>query len=227
MRRNQVAHRIDRHRNRAGLAVLLVLIVAGLPSAASAQDRTDGTVPAQDESLNRQLSETALDGPSAPLASWTYYQVSGATLRGRASSTVTAYDGLGCIHTTAGSSLINTKLVLPDGAIIKYLRLYYKDSSTTGSVRAYLTRYDPGSGTNDLINTASSTSGASGYGTVLSPVLTEVVDNFNYAYTIIGWPSSHDPNLQVCGMRVAYYSPFLFEDGFETNNTSAWSVTMP
>ena len=137
-----------------------------------------------------------------------YYQVAGATLKGRSSSTEFAYDGLGCIHTTAGSSRItNIELILPDGATIRYLRLYYKDSSTTGAVQTFLTRYDPGSGTSDLVSATSSTSGAPGYGTVLSPALTEVVDNANYAYTLIGWPTAHDANLQVCGMRVAYYAP--------------------
>lgn len=233
MRREQLAHRIDRRRSRVGLVVLLALALLTLPVAASEQARTDGTTatPAPSESLNLKLSETASDSPFAPQAiPWTYYQVAGATLRGRSSTVDTAYDGLGCIHTTGGTDLIiNTKLILPDGAIIRYLRLYYYDNSTSGRVSAYLTRYDPGSDTNDLISAASSTSGAGGYGTVLSPVLSEVVDNSNYSYTLIGWPSANDSNLRVCGMRVAYWasSYVVFTDGFESGNTFQWSASVP
>jgi len=77
-------------------------------------------------------------GTNASMATFSYYQVAGATLRGRNSTTGYAYDGVGCSHVTAGSgigSILNTELPLPDGATIKYLRLYYRDSSATGYVR--------------------------------------------------------------------------------------------
>jgi len=83
----------------------------------------------------------------------------------RNSATGYLYDGVGCTHTTAGVTsgmILNTELNLPDGATIKYLRLYYYDESATGSVRGYITRYEPGTATADLISVESSASGTPG-----------------------------------------------------------------
>ena len=32
---------------------------------------------------------------------------------------------------------------------------------------------------------------------------------------------------QICGVRVAYYAPLIFRDGFETGDTLRWSLTSP
>lgn len=144
----------------------------------------------------------------APAVSFSYYTVSGATLRGRASDVGYAYQGLGCIAaTTPADRVLNAELPIPDGATIKYLRIYYHDTNATGLVTAYLTRYQPGQTTDDLTTVASTGAFAGGYGTSLSPEITHVVDNTNYAYTLIGWPSIAVNTLEICGMRVAYYAP--------------------
>lgn len=149
-------------------------------------------------------------GTQASTQTFHYFQVSGATLRGRSSSTGYAYDAVGCTHVTSGTGIgriLNTELILPDEAIIKYLRLYYRDTEPTKVVRGFITRYDPGIATLDLISVGSTAAFVGGYGFVVSPEITETVNNTRYAYTLIGWPDDVGATLQICGLRVAYYLP--------------------
>jgi len=163
------------------------------------------------------------NAPGAPSATFSYYMVSGATLRGRSSTTTQAYDNIGCIHLTAGSSLIvNTEMQIPDGSIIKFLRVIYNDTSATDYVRGYLTRYTPGQATNDLVSVSSSAAFATGYGFAVSAEITETVNNISYAYTLIGWPTAASSAAQICGLRIAYYAPgtSTFLPTIEKNVTS-------
>lgn len=147
------------------------------------------------------------DSPEAPQLTFSYYTVSGATLRGRSSTTGYTYQGLGCSYATAGDRLLNTELPIPDGATIKYLRVYYYDTNATAGVRGYVTRYQPGVATSDLVTVASTAAFAGGYGFTVSTAITEIADNTDYAYTVIGWPDQASSSLQICGLRVAYYAP--------------------
>jgi hypothetical protein len=173
-------------------------------------DPMDGPAPDDNPAPGSPTSSRQGISPSAVSSTFWYYQVSGATLRGRSSTTAYLYDGVGCVHLTAGSSttlILNTEAHIPDNSVIKYIRLYYRDTSGTQNVRAYLTRYSPGVASVDLISTSSTAAFSSGYGFVVSEELTETVNNNTYAYTLIGWPSAADVNLQICGIRVAYYAP--------------------
>jgi len=146
-----------------------------------------------------------------PAATFSYYQVVGATLRGRNSSTGYVYDGVGCSHTTSGDGtgrILNTELAIPDDAVIKYLRVYYRDNNPLNGVEGYITRYQPGIGTADLVHTGSSDAFQGGYGFVVSSEITETVNNTIYAYTLIGWPDENNAANQICGLRVAYYAPY-------------------
>jgi hypothetical protein len=138
-----------------------------------------------------------------------YYYVAGAELVPRdTAGTTKDYTGAGCSFVTAGSDrIMNTGLHLPDGAILKYLRIFYNDTNATQDVLGYITRYDAGTSTNDLISVSSTGSG--GVGTALSAELmvNNVVDNFGHAYVLIGWPDVVGSTVQVCGLRVAYYPP--------------------
>lgn len=149
--------------------------------------------------------------PSSVNLSFSYYQVSGVTLRGRNSSTEYAYDGVGCSHVTVGvgtGRILNTELPLPDDSVIKYLRVYYRDTNAANGVEGYITRYQPGVGFADLVHTGSSDAFVGGYGFVVSSEITETVNNTTYAYTLIGWPDDANVANQICGLRVAYYAPF-------------------
>lgn len=148
--------------------------------------------------------------PAAVSTTFSYYQVAGATLRGRSSTTEYLYDGNGCVHLTAGAGstlILNTEAHIPDNAVIKYIRLYYYDALASGSVSAYLTRYTPGSATVDLKVVSSDTAFSGGFGYAVSTELTETVNNNLYAYTLIGWPSGPNTNLRICGIRLAYFAP--------------------
>ncbi|OGO11738.1 MAG: hypothetical protein A2030_08205 [Chloroflexi bacterium RBG_19FT_COMBO_50_10] len=146
-----------------------------------------------------------------PAATFSYYQVAGATLRGRNSTTGYVYDGVGCSNTTSGvdqGRILNTELIIPDNAVIKYLRVYYRDTNPSNGVEGYITRYQPGTATVDLVHTGSSDAFQGGYGFVVSAQITETVNNTLYAYTLIGWPDENNAANQICGLRVAYYAPF-------------------
>ncbi len=151
-------------------------------------------------------------GINSPAAqTFHYYQVAGATLKGRDSVTGYAYDGLGCTHTTSGTGtqrILNTEMAIPDGSVIKYLRVYYYDANPANGVEGFITRYTPGTATNDLVHVGSSDAFAGGYGFVVSQEITETVNNTSYAYTLIGWPDANSANNRICGLRVAYYLPF-------------------
>lgn len=152
----------------------------------------------------------SVQAASAPQATFTYYQVAGATLRGRSSTTSYQYVSEGCTYVTSGTGagrILNTELTLPDGAVIKYLRVYYKDTSSTGGVKGYITRYQPGQGTTDLVWVGSAVSYNGGYGFTVSSEITETVNNASYVYTLIGWPDEATNANQICGLRVAYYAP--------------------
>lgn len=207
-------------------SIIAFLAVAGV---AIAQERAPSTEPGTTQAVQSVERTVAYDSatakglppdenvkpgvarsPNAPAATFRYYQVSGATLRGRNSDTGYLYDGAGCTHVTAGTGtgrILNTDMPLPDGSIIKYLRVYYRDTNAANGVEGYITRYQPGSGTADLIHTGSSDAFVGGYGFVVSAEITEEVNNTVYAYTLIGWPDDANVNNQICGLRVAYYAP--------------------
>jgi hypothetical protein len=212
-----------------GRVLLACLVFAGLIMAGAAVAQQNGTSTEPDVLQAATASSVAYDSASstgrppddnpdmsgfsgqvAPSQTFRYYQVSGATLRGRNSSTGYAYDGVGCSHVTSGTGtgrILNTDLPLPDGAVIKYLRVYYRDTNAANGVEGYITRYQPGVGTADLVHSGSTNAFAGGYGFVVSGEITETVNNTAYAYTVIGWPDDANVANQICGLRVAYYAP--------------------
>ncbi len=192
---------------------------ASIPLQDAAPAATDtGILPAAPDESPVLAAGNAPDDnpPSASVSSpglrltFSYYMASGATLRGRSSSTEYVYDGSGCVHVSVGSGtgrILNTELHIPDNSIIKYLRVYYRDTSATEDVSGYITRYQPGVGSLDLVHAASTPAFVGGYGSTVSSEITETVNNTSYAYTLIGWPGDTTSALQVCGLRVAYYAP--------------------
>jgi hypothetical protein len=151
------------------------------------------------------------EGINVPARQYSYYLVSGATLRGRSSITEYTYAGSGCTYTTIGTDtqrILNSELNLPQNSTIKYLRLYYNDSNPNSGVDGFLTRYKPGQLATDLTAAGSPDAFAGGFGFVVSPEITETVINSDYAYTLIGFPDENNIANQICGLRVAYYPPY-------------------
>jgi len=174
----------------------------------------DGVTPGLPPDDN-PLVEGSTASPEGVDATFKYYMVSGATLRGRSSTATYTYGNLGCVYSLGAATydrLLNTELQIPDDATIKYLRLYYYDTNPDARARGFLTYYKPGSSTTDLItiNDTAMDLSTPGYTFVVSSEVTHTVNNATDAYTLIGWPSAAVSNVYICGMRVAYYDPVIY-----------------
>jgi hypothetical protein len=148
------------------------------------------------------IEQPTNDSPDEVVQAFDYVTVAGTTLRPRTSTTTWTYGANGCVYRSAGSDLFNTELHLPSGVTIKYLRLYFYDTSGSNQT-AWITRYRPGTpSTEDLVSVLSS--GNAGQGTALSAELSHVVDNVNYAYVLNWSPVANGSGMKLCGLRVAY-----------------------
>ena len=150
-------------------------------------------------------------GPIKNTTQFSYYTVSGATLRGRSSATQYVYQGNGCMYTTTGvdtQRIVNTELNLPQGAVIKFLRVYYNDTNPNSGVDGFLTSYAPGQSAIDLTKAVPPDAFKDGFGFTVSPEITETIINIDYAYTLIGFPDENNIANQVCGLRIAYLPPY-------------------
>ncbi len=152
------------------------------------------------------------EGTANPGAEYAYYLVPGATLRGRSTAVEYKYGGDGCSYITLGSGfdrILNTELHLPKNAVIKFLRVYYVDTNPASGVDGFLTRYTPGQGFIDLAKAPAPDNFSSGFGFTVSEEITETVNNDLYAYTLIGLPDENNIANQICGLRIAYYTPII------------------
>lgn len=177
---------------------------AALTSSALGGDGFAGYVPSAGTE-----SVTGPDMPAAPAASLSYYKIIGTAFDPRTSATTYAYNFNGCVYETGGTdNRFIAPLLLPDGATIKYLRLYFDDTNAGSDITAWLTRYQPGVTSEDLTSVTST--GSAGYGETLSPEITHEVDLVNWAYTIVIAPNANAVTNSFCGVRVAYYAPPIF-----------------
>ena len=146
---------------------------------------------------------------NAPTASFSYFRLVGTAFNPRTSTTTFAYNFNGCIFESGGTdNRFMAPLLIPDGSVIKYLRIYYDDTAAGTDLTAWLTRYQPGVSSEDLTSVTSS--GSAGYGTTLSPEITHTVDLTNWAYTILVAPNANAATNSICGIRVTYYAPSIF-----------------
>jgi hypothetical protein len=141
--------------------------------------------------------------PESPQATFfSYFHVIGASMTPRDAGITTAYDGLGCAHMSTTGGFATFPVTIPDGSLIKYVRLYFCDTNA-GDVTAFMTNYNPpGVSFTDLVSVASGS--AAGCGTVLSTELTYTVSNLD-ALAVLVTGSAVDR--QYCGIRIAYYEP--------------------
>jgi hypothetical protein len=161
------------------------------------------------EGYNPVAPEAAQIDPQAPdmlAPAFSYYRLLGTAFTPRTSATTYAYNFNGCIYLNGGSdNRLMVPLLLPEGAVIKFLRLYYDDTDVTYDITAWITRYQPGVTSEDI--TSLTSTGSTGYGTSLSAELDHVVDLTNWAYTVIIAPNTITSATSFCGIRVAYYAP--------------------
>lgn len=144
------------------------------------------------------------------LVTFSYYRLVGTEFNPRTSNTTYGYNFNGCVYETGGTdNRFMAPLLIPERSIIKFLRLYFNDTNPSTDITSWLTRYQPGVTSEDLISVTSS--GSSGYGTTLSAEITHTVDLTNWAYTIVIAPNANSSANEFCGVRVAYYAPRFTE----------------
>ena len=160
---------------------------------------------------NQPSSGAQVVGPNGmPLAtvlstSFSYYKIIGTGFQPRESTSTYGYTTNGCMYQAAGSVFrFQAPLQLPDGAALKFVRIYYIDTAAT-DMTVWLTRYEPGQANLDLTSVMSTGSG--GFGTALSPEITQIVDTATYAYVLTWGTSVLGSTNQICGVRVAYFAP--------------------
>lgn len=179
------------HRLLASVLSLLLLALLAAPAQAQPSPDASGGGGAPDD--RRGLS---------------YAMFSGATLQPRQANAIKIYQSSGCAYLdpTSVTTALNDELHLPEGSIIKFLRVYYFDNVASDSVKAAITIYDSSPAPTDLI-TVESASASVGFGYNISPEITTTVNNADNAYTVIAWTGEPLYNLRICGVRVAFYPP--------------------
>jgi hypothetical protein len=151
----------------------------------------------------------AINGPEAlgPLATLTSWRVTGSALRPRESDVAYATNGSGgCTYATSGDAFTvwNVPVLLPNGATVNTLRMYYNDTSGSNST-AWFTIYDL---YGNIVNEWSvSSSGAGGNSFNDSALINHKIDYSIYSYLINWRPIVIGSTMQVCGFRVFYEAP--------------------
>lgn len=198
----------------AGLLASASIGATPAETLSSAEGRTAGTPPTDQVAVDA----SALDAITPAALTWNYLNVAGSIFQGRQSTdTFGPEGGVGCVHLTGGNRM-ETKLMLPEGAYIRYVRAFFKDESPQ-DLFVWLVKFD-GAGTyEDLKSVASS--GDSGYGTTLSNLVNYTVDHYESPLSLVMGSDVHDSSLELCGVRVAYYTAqqmlddTIFRDDFD------------
>lgn len=209
------------------LIILSAVVLAGLavwwfgngrsaPAAAqendapwrSSAEAAPGVAPAHFSAPDRATAEGSdrADALSAT-ADITSWRVIGSALRPRESDVSFSINSSGsCSYVTGGdaSTVWNVTPILPQGAVVDTLRMYYDDTSGSNS-SAWFTIYDLYGDIVDEWNVSSS--GSSGNGFNDSATIEHTIDYSTYAYLINWRPGTTGATMQLCGFRVFYEPP--------------------
>lgn len=212
----------------AVLCVVVLLVAAGRMAQVTAQEAGGsddlwnssaeapaGTAPAQFSPADNPASldrDDALEGPDAPdaLISW---RVTGSALKPRENDVSYTVNGNGsCVYVTAGdaSTVWNITPMLPQGAVVDTLRMYYYDTSGSNS-SAWFTIYDLYGAIVQEFSVSTSDNGGNSFND--SAQINHTVDYSVYSYLLNWRPSVTGSTMQLCGFRIFYTPPF-FAAGF-------------
>ena len=137
-----------------------------------------------------------------------YLRIAGSALKPRESTVDwSGSGGGGCIFASAGSTyaVFNTPVYLPQGATVKYMRMYYNDTNDTLNSSAWFTVYDL---YGDIVGEYGvNSSGDTGNGYATTTEFTQTVDYANYAYVVNWRPYDLGSDTQICGFRIYYAAP--------------------
>lgn len=177
---------------------------------------TFGFTAASETQLDSSHHSTEATIQSTEYTPFQYVWYAGSTFIPFNSTAKYGYKGEGCIYSTAADEKrFIHKVLLPEGAVIDYMRMYSYDDSTS-SITGFLTTYDAAGSFDELFSMSSENGG---YGSVLSPLVSYTVDTFSSAMNVvINLGNTVNSNLAFCGVRIAYKLPIddlIFKNGFE------------
>ena len=109
----------------------------------------------------------------------------------------------GCAYAVSGDRYTwwVAPLYLPDGATLRYFRMYYNDQDISVDCAAYLSVYDL---YGNIVREWGIFSNGTGQNYVTTADLDHVIDYNSYNYVIQWSPNVIGPDMQVCGFRVMY-----------------------
>ncbi len=144
--------------------------------------------------------------PNAPdaLVSW---RITGSALKPRENDVSYTVNGNGsCTYVTSGdvSTVWNMTPMLPQGAVVDTLRMYYDDTSGSNSA-AWFTIYDLYGAI--VQEWSVSSSGNFGNSFSDSSVIDHTIDYSLYSYLINWRPNVTGATMQLCGFRIFYEPP--------------------
>ena len=187
-----------RHRVFLSLAIVLVTLTG---MAALAQARVPAT--SGEEEIG-QANAHILGGSGV-------LRIAGASFVPESDTTVYTTHGEGDVSVTGASDpFMHAPVLLPDGALVSGLTLYYYDNHATGLVSAGLIRNnDPDIGSRSILANAASPGGIRGYddsydATDPSPV---EIDNARYNYEVEVWWSEGSSELRLMSVKLFYTNP--------------------
>jgi hypothetical protein len=193
-----------------GLALTAILGIA-LTLVVVAQEATDDgelVIDAIDSNTEGAQVEPLPD-PAAPDATSYFIFLSANTFTPYDDDMTYNYGGGGCVYRTGGASFMDHSLVLPQGAEITQVRLYFKDSNSIYNAEVQLWAF-PGGGTSEKIVDLE-TAGTPGQTWLDSAPFSHIVDNSAEALALrLDYQFGTSDSLEICGVRIRYqYSPYI------------------
>ncbi len=186
--------------------VMTGVVIAWAPMTAEATEPIAASASADAEGY-RAAAPSAGFGEPEFMPLFLNVRVAGSTLKPRANDvTYQASGGGGCVYVTGGDQyeVWNIPVILPQGAVVGTLRMYYNDTSGSDST-AWFTIYDlNGSVTEEF---SVSTSGSSGNGYRDSSPINHQIDYSVFSYVLNWRPSVIGSTMQLCGFRIFYETP--------------------
>ena len=148
--------------------------------------------------------------PLAPQAPWpdNWYTIAGSVFLPANSGYSYQYGNSGCLKSNS-PGYWRASVNLPDGSVVKYLYINYRNDTYSANSTAFLTKYKSNGDYADLVsvNSRNYTTTSVGFFLDLSGEFTETIDNLQYGYVFI-WSGSTTQKL--CSVRLGYYPPSIF-----------------
>ena len=177
-----------------------VVLVDWPSSAALPEGQVPRSVPDRDFDESPQADITALYDSN--------YRMAGSALRPRTNNVDwTSSGGGGCLYASGGTSstVFNVPLHLPQGSIVKYVRMYYYDTNASFNTMGWFTVYDLFGNIKTEYSMFSSGDVGNNYATTVE--ITETIDYNAYSYVLNWRPMTVGSDIQLCGFNIYYDAP--------------------